>query len=470
MNQSSVSFKSLLLIGLGFFAVSASWAAYNAYLPLILSGAGLTTAGIGVVMALDNVFGLTVQPLFGMISDRTRSPWGRRLPFALICAPIAAIALMLMPVAANIGVSILIILVVIYTLTMAFWRAPIVALMPDLVAPEGRSRANGVINFMGSLGNVLIFGIGGLLVARFAFAGPFTLAGVLMIVAVVLLVVFVHENPAFRSPKLSFISLRDPLTEHGSISTDVPPVSLPDDATRALAELPTSAPATPAIPAEPLPAVGIWTRIRNLIAPPLSLTPPQKRSLLFILAAMFVYTMGANAVDTFVTLYLHQELGVPESQVTLNLLPYLAASILFAIPAGFIGQWIGRRNSMAIGLAGSAVLFMYLWGVTDVATLRLLMPIYGVLWITVIVNALPLTVELGGVEHTGTLTAYYYLAGSSGAVISPILFGVIRDLTGDFSLIFVYAAVAFAIASIVLVGFVRHGEAGDSATLGVAAA
>ena len=98
------------------------------------------------------------------------------------------------------------------------------------------------------------------------------------------------------------------------------------------------------------------------------------------------------------------------------------------------------------------------------------MPIYGVLWITVIVNALPLTVELGGVEHTGTLTAYYYLAGSSGAVISPILFGIIRDVTGDFSLIFVYAAVAFAIASIVLLAFVRHGEAGDSAKLGVAAA
>lgn len=464
MNQSSVSFKGLLLIGLGFFAVSASWAAYNAYLPLILSATGMTTAGIGVVMALDNVFGLTFQPLFGMISDRTRSPWGRRLPFALICAPIAAIALMLMPVAANIGVSILIVLVVIYTLTMSFWRAPIVALMPDLVAPEGRSRANGVINFMGSLGNVLIFGIGGLLVARFAFAGPFTLAGVLMIVAVVLLVLFVHESPAFRSRKLRFISLADPMAEHVSI------IAEPDDATRALAELPISAPPTPEIPAGPLPAVGIWTRIRNLIAPPLSLTPPQKRSLLFILAAMFVYTMGSNAVDTFVTLYLHQELGVPESQVTLNLLPYLAASILFAIPAGFIGQWLGRRNSMAIGLAGSAVLFMYLWGVTDVATLRLLMPIYGVLWITVIVNALPLTVELGGVEHTGTLTAYYYLAGSSGAVISPILFGIIRDVTGDFSLIFVYAAVAFAIASIVLLAFVRHGEAGDSAKLGVAAA
>nr|WP_281245641.1 MFS transporter [Propionibacterium cyclohexanicum] len=117
--------------------------AYNAYLPFILSGAGLSTTGIGAVMALDNVFGLTVQPLIGMVSDHTMSPWGRRIPFALFCAPVAAVALATMPFVPKSAVPGLIAVVVVYALVMAMWRAPMVALMPDLTESAHRSRANG---------------------------------------------------------------------------------------------------------------------------------------------------------------------------------------------------------------------------------------------------------------------------------------------------------------------------------------
>lgn len=497
MNQSSGSFKSLLLIGLGFFAVSASWAAYNAYLPLMLRGAGLSATAVGVIMALDNAFALTLQPLFGMISDRTRSPWGRRIPFALFLAPIAAVALMLMPIALRTTVPMLVVLVVIFAIAMACWRAPIVALMPDLVVPENRSRANGVINFMGSLGTALIFGIGGLLVASYSYAGPFTLTGVLMVLAVILLVLFVRENPQFRTKKFGFVSLDNPMLEHGPIADagDASPQD-PAHADSGPAAAPASTPREgTGVGQVPVPSriparfvnvyvhlrslivnfyvrirsliMTFYVRFRNLIAPPLDLTGPQKRSLIFILVALFVYTLGSSATDTFVTTYLNEALGVPESRVTLNLLPYLAASILFAIPAGFVGQWLGRRRSMMIGLFGSAVLFVFLSQVDNVATLRLLMPIYGVLWIVVVVNALPLTVELGGVERTGTLTAYYYLATSMGSVIGPILFGIVRDLMGDFTLLFIFAAIAFAAGAVVLGLFVRHGEAGDSKKIGI---
>lgn len=446
--------RSLFMIGLGFFAVAASWAAYNAYLPLMLRDIGLAATSVGFIMALDNIFALTLQPLFGMLSDRTRSPLGRRIPFALVFAPIAAITLILLPVAGEISVPVLVGTVVIFAIAMACWRAPIVALMPDLVAPENRSKANGVINFMGSLGNVLIFGIGGLLVARFSYGGPFTMAGILMIVAVLLLVYFVRENEAFRSGKLGFVPLSDPMIE---VATDDDHVVTSENLTAELIE--------EVIP-EPLIDSTLYSRLRNLIAPPLTLSTPQKRSLIFILVALFTYTLGSSAADTFVTTYLNEVLDVPKSRVTINLLPYLGASILFAIPAGYIGQWLGRRRSMMVGLAGSAVVFVILSTVDDIGTLRLLMPIYGVLWITVIVNALPLTVELGGVEHTGTLTAYYYLATSGGAVLGPILFGMIRDIMGDFTMLFIFAAAAFALGGIVLALFVRHGEAGDSRAVG----
>ena len=132
---------------------------------------------------------------------------------------------------------------------------------------------------------------------------------------------------------------------------------------------------------------------------------------------IFLYTLGGNALDTFITLYLHDELGVPESEVTLRLLPYVGTMILFSIPAGFIGQRFGRRRSMLVALVASAVLFIAFYYMQDLATLTAIMPVFGVLWITVIVNALPLVVEMGGRRFTGTLTAYYYIAGSLGAVI-----------------------------------------------------
>lgn len=143
--------RAVALVGSGFFAVSAAMAVFNAYMPLMLDAAGLTTAAIGVVMALDNVFGVTVQPLAGMVSDHVRSPWGRRIPFALAVAPVSALALLLIPWGAGWGIGVLVGLVVLYTITMAGWRAPIVALMPDLVESRGRSRANGIINVMGAL-------------------------------------------------------------------------------------------------------------------------------------------------------------------------------------------------------------------------------------------------------------------------------------------------------------------------------
>ncbi len=395
----------VFLIGFGFFAISVSWASYNAYVPLILRDLGLSTTAVGAVMALDNVFGLTLQPLAGMVSDHARSPIGRRLPFILVGAPICALALAAMPAAAG-GATAgpLIALIVVYTCLMAVWRTPTVALMPDLVASAHRSRANGVINLMGTLGSLLLYAVGGLLMARLSYRGPFWLSAVLMVGAVVILALVVREPGAFRSSGgLRFVRLGGMVDNPRSLRT-------------------------------------WWQRARAIIAPPLGLGAAQRRSLWFMLGAIFLYTLGGNALDTFVTTYLHEVLEVPTDRVTGALVPYVAASILFAIPAGYVGQWIGRRRSLQIGLVGGAVVFVIMYFVRDVGTLTLLMPVFGVLFITVIVNALPLVVEMGGAEHTGTLAAYYYLAGSSGAIVSPVVFGFIRDLTGNFSLMFWYAA------------------------------
>ena len=138
-------------IGFGMLAISIVWAVYNAYIPIQLKGFGLTSTAVGTVMAIDNVFAVTVQPLFGVISDNTHTRLGRRLPYAAFCAPLAALALVGIAFAPTI--TLLIVAVVLCSFAMAAWRAPIVALMPDVTDSRLRSQANGIINFMGAIGS-----------------------------------------------------------------------------------------------------------------------------------------------------------------------------------------------------------------------------------------------------------------------------------------------------------------------------
>lgn len=81
-------------------------------------------------------------------------------------------------------------------------HVPIIALMPDLVPPEERSPANGVINFMGGFGSLLLaFGIastaelaGGTMLVMFPYAGIF-----FVLAAVCMLFMHPEDKPAVSS-------------------------------------------------------------------------------------------------------------------------------------------------------------------------------------------------------------------------------------------------------------------------------
>ena len=124
-------YGKIFLLGFGFFGVSVIWATYNAFVPIFLSEKyGLQPALIGFFMSLDNIAALFIQPLVGAWSDRLRTPIGRRMPFILIGAPIGAIAFGLIPLAAVLPLFVACTTTLL--LSMAFWRTPVVALMPDI--------------------------------------------------------------------------------------------------------------------------------------------------------------------------------------------------------------------------------------------------------------------------------------------------------------------------------------------------
>ncbi|MEG1873613.1 MAG: MFS transporter, partial [Ruthenibacterium sp.] len=95
-----LNYKRTVFVGLAFMSICAFWQVYDSVIPLILKDTfGINDTWIGVVMAMDNVLALFMLPLFGKLSDATRTKIGRRMPYILGGTAVALLCLMLMPVA-----------------------------------------------------------------------------------------------------------------------------------------------------------------------------------------------------------------------------------------------------------------------------------------------------------------------------------------------------------------------------------
>ena len=76
--------KAVALASLPFMGMISFWQVYDGIVPKMLTGTfGLSNSLTGAIMAIDNVFGLFLLPLFGILSDRCASKLGRRTPFIL---------------------------------------------------------------------------------------------------------------------------------------------------------------------------------------------------------------------------------------------------------------------------------------------------------------------------------------------------------------------------------------------------
>ena len=132
------------LLGFGFFGISIIWPLFNSLIPPMLEDLGLSALVTGFILTWDNIINMFVQPWIGSLSDRTRSRFGRRKPFLMLGAPLAALFFILVPfVREN---FVLIALAILGTnVGMAIFRSPTIAYLGDLFLPGERSKANGVI-------------------------------------------------------------------------------------------------------------------------------------------------------------------------------------------------------------------------------------------------------------------------------------------------------------------------------------
>jgi maltose/moltooligosaccharide transporter len=383
------------LLGFGFFGISIVWPLFNSLIPPMLEDLGLSALVIGFILTWDNIINMFVQPWIGSLSDRTRSRFGRRKPFLMLGAPLAALFFILVPfVREN---FVLIALAVLGTnLGMALFRTPTVAYLGDLFLPGERSKANGVINLMGGLGGaVALFGGGALY--KLGVPLPFIVGSGVMLIAILVVLVAVREPEA--------------------------PAAGPGEA-----------------------SPGLRAALRQVATGP-------DVSGLYLLGAIFAWFVGWNAMEAFFTIYARNVLGVSVGSGTQMLTAFAAALILFAIPSGLIATRVGRKPTILVGLCGMLLGLAVGAFVRNPTILLVVLAVMGAFWALVNINSLPMVYDLSGQKSIGAYTGLYYFASSAAAITGPILAGQLIDWTGHTS-IWIFSAV-FMAGAIVCMSLVK---------------
>jgi MFS family permease len=387
-----LDYKKTFILGLGFFAISILWPVYNAFVPIMLEQYTKKATVIGMIMTIDNLFAVAFQPIFGAMSDRTNNRFGRRMPYILIGIPISALLFSIIPYTTSLIT--LMLTIIIMNFTMSIYRAPTVALMPDVTPSPLRSKANGVINFMGGLAAAVAYAIGGILY-RMNPSYPFHMSSIIMIIALIILYTFIKEPRDFRIEEKK-------KTE----------------------------------------------KVKDI---------EKNKSLIFILFAIFFWFTGFNAVETFFSLYGQYVLNIDPGKASIVLSLFSVSFLLFAIPAGFIGTKLGRKKTIFTGIIGALVFFIPLIFVRNAALVSILLVAGGIFWALININSYPMVVEMAPKGGVGTYTGYYYFFSASSAVASPILFGFIKDVVGSYESLFLYSCIAF-LAALLCMFYVKHGD------------
>jgi|LSQX01.3.fsa_nt_gb Na+/melibiose symporter-like transporter len=425
-----LNYRKTFLIGFGFFASSLAWSLYNSFVPLLLEERYLqSTALIGFIMTIDNIFGVVFQPLVGQISDRTRTRFGKRMPYILVGIPICALAFFFIPRTGSLLTMMSVIIV--FNLVMSIWRSPVVSLMPDLTPSIHRSKANGVINLMGGVGGIVAFLAGGTLAKIGGDNMPFLMGSIVMLFALLMLVFFVREPDSRRMARI--------LEGRADL----------------LAAQATSGKA--AVSAD---SQADGDNVKHKIGKEMfsGLDKGEKRSLIALLLAIFFWFCGYNAVESFFTLYATKQLQVSKGDATMTLTFFSLTLVIFALPSGLLASRFGRKKLILIGLVGLIAVFIPMLFIEELMLLRVLLLLGGMFWACVNINSLPMVLELARKDRIGSFTGYYYFFSFSAAILSPTLFGWIRDLTDNYATLFFYSVIAFALALICMIN-VRHGEA-----------
>ncbi len=497
-----LNYKRIILVGFAFFLIQAFWQAYDNTIPMILTNKfGMSQAWSGAIMALDNVLALFMLPLFGAISDKHHSKWGRRTPFIVVGTLIAAVMLIALSFVDNaqlhhisdvaaiddpaaletiydreadetlltpggqkfvlsrqftkeeftqirsqitvdgaavtnpdytnyvmparqacawdatakspVTLVFFIALLLVILVSMSVFRSPAVALMPDVTLKPLRSKANAVINLMGSAGGILVLVLGMVFATSavrnslMSYTGYFAVIAAIMLAALVVFMLTVRENEWAAEMQQQSVEL-----------------GLEDKEEAATGER--------------------------------KLSVDEVKSLIFLLLSIVLWFFGYNAVTSKYSVYAS---NILHKDYNLTLIIAQAAAIISYLPVGFIASRVGRKKTILAGVVMLTAAFTtasFMSAESPTMLMNAMFALAGIAWATINVNSFPMVVEMCSGGNVGKYTGFYYTASMAAQVATPMLSGLLMDRMG-MHVLFPYAAVFTALAFVTML-FVRHGD------------
>lgn len=425
-----LNIKRTILVGFAFLSILSFWQLYDGLVPKILT----TTFGIGetysgIIMALDNILALFLLPIFGSLSDKCKSPLGRRRPFILFGTIAAVVLMMGLPLLDNsyyanpspTKIVLFIINLGLLLIAMGTFRSPAVALMPDVTPKPLRSKGNAVINLMGAIGGVLYLIITSVLYSKsrtdslehINYLPIFIIVGVIMLISLLIVMLGVNE------PKLC--------KEQAEYEAKHPEENL---------------------------------AVKDDNSKEEKMPKDVKRSLIFLLLSVALWYIGYNGITTWFTVYADKMWGMEIGQASLCLTVATAGAIISYIPIGVVSGRFGRKLIIKLGVILLAACFFVGYIYTLLyhefhIILLLLFALVGVAWAAINVNSFPMVVEMCSGSAVGKFTGLYYTFSMSAQIVTPVLAGKLLDIS--YTTLFPYAAIAVALAFVTMC-FVKHGN------------
>ena len=450
-----LNYRRTFLIGFAFFGILLLWQVYDSWCPTFLtdifarrmynmSSAELKAGDadkilnvqwiVGIIMACDNLAALILLPIFGNLSDKTHTPIGKRMPYILTGTFVAAVAFPFIPLFFHKNnIAGMVIMMAVVLLFMMMYRNPAVALMPDITPKPLRAKANGIINIMGYFGGAFATVLGIFLkLSDYINAAdearkiwtielPFIIASILMVISALVLFFTIREN-----------ELAEEMKEEMELGEKLAAIETPVDDDKPM-------------------------------------SAANKKMLLGILAAEFLWFMADNAIGTyignFVIYYLN---SVSSATMILTIVGGLASVIGFAI-AGSIADKIGRKWTVSTGLGITFLALLVMCTarptgrVTGVHGEFAFPSILFVVWaikgfgMALVHNcSFPMVVELCSSKKIGRFTGFYYAASMSAQTVTPILLGLVFKVTLAWRALPVYSAILIALSFLVFTSQVKN--------------
>ena len=442
-----LNYKRTFTIGFAFFGILLLWQVYDSWCPTFLTELFKSAFGtendqdvqylVGVMMALDNLAALILLPIFGRLSDKTKTPIGKRMPYILVGTFVCAICFPFIPVffhQNNLAGTIAMMAIVLIFAMM--YRNPAVALIPDMTPKPLRSKANGIINIMGYIGGAFATVVGMVFVLStylgtkagsetswqyhniWAIEIPFLVGSVLMLISAVVLFLTIKENKIAEEVKEEMA-----IGEQESEAVDK--MAVDDEG---------------------------------------PMTPANKRMLWFILAAEFFWFMADNGIGTFLNNYVIYNIQGSSASTALMVIVSGVGSIIGFVTGGIIASKIGRKWTILSGLAATVISYAVWILLTFTVGFSGSVPAWlYVIWFVkglgmslVHVNSYPMVVELCSSKKIGAFTGYYYAASMAAQTTTPILLGLLLLVPSfNWDILPIYATICLA-ASTAIFFFVKN--------------